>query len=50
MLKLIRLALRALQHAREELVGQQIDVFSEHAEDQPVDEVRDLIGSMAASA
>ena len=32
---------RLIQHAREQLVGQQTNVLGEHAEDQPVDEMRD---------
>ena len=37
-----------LQHAREHIVGQQTHILREHAEDQPVDEMRDRLGIMAA--
>jgi type II restriction/modification system DNA methylase subunit YeeA len=37
-----------LQHALEHLVGQKIDVFGEHAKDQPVDEMGDPLGVFAA--
>ena len=39
---------RLLQHAREQVVGQQAHVLGEHAEDQPVDEVRHGLRVVAA--
>ena len=38
------------QHPREHMVRQQADVVGEHAEDEPVDEVRDRLRVMAALA
>ena len=37
------------QHPREHVVRKQADVVSEHAEDEPVDEVRDRLGSCPRS-
>jgi len=38
------------QHPTEHLVRQQIDVFSEHAEDQSIYKVRDSVGLMPVVA
>ena len=46
--KVTGLAARLLQHAREQVVGQQAHVLGEHAEDQPVDEVRHGLRVVAA--
>ena len=49
-LELLRSAVRLLQHAPEEPLRQQVHVFGEHAEDQPVDEPRHGVRVVAALA
>ena len=39
---------RLFQHPREHVAGQQAHVVGEHAEDEPVDEVRDRVRVVAA--
>ena len=48
--ELRRSRLRMAQHPREHVVRQQADVVGEHAEDEPVDEVRDRLRIVAAPA
>ena len=48
--ELVRSRLRMAQHPREHVVRQQADVVGEHAEDEPVDEVRDRLRVVAAIA
>jgi len=40
----------AFEHAAEHLARKQIDVLGEHAEDEPVDEMRDRLRRVAAVA
>ena len=46
--EVLRDAPRLSQHAREHVIGQQPHVVGEHAEDEPVDEVRDRLRIVAA--
>ena len=46
----LRGALRLPQHPREHVIRQQAHVVGEHAEDEPVDEVRDRVRIVAALA
>jgi hypothetical protein len=41
--KTVRVPAADLEHLGEQVIGQQADVFGEHAEYQPVDEMRDLV-------